>query len=104
MIWIIIEKFFMLRAGFLLRKIKYFSLRPFATKWFESYLSNCKFFVCIDQFFSETERLTYGVPQCSILGLLLLLSYAIDYPQSISEGRSHFHENDTRIFSQLEND
>ena len=37
--------------GVLLEKIKYFGFRASVIKWFESYLSNRKFFFCIDNFF-----------------------------------------------------
>ena len=48
-------------------------------KWFESYLSNRKFLVCIDNIYSETETLKYGVPQGSILGPLLIILYVNDH-------------------------
>ena len=37
--------------GVLLEKMKYFGFRASVIKWFESYLSNRKFLVCIDVFF-----------------------------------------------------
>ena len=48
--------------------------------WFESYLSNRKFLVCITVF-SETGASKHGVPQGSILRLLLIS----DLPQSLSD-------------------
>ena len=57
--------------GALLEKMDFFGFRTSAIKWFESYLSNRKVLVCIDNAFSETGTLTYGVPQGSILGPLL---------------------------------
>ena len=36
--------------GVLLEKMKYFGVRTSVIKWFESYLSNRKFLVCIDVF------------------------------------------------------
>ena len=56
---------------FIIEKMKYFGFWTSVIKWFESYLSNRKFLVCIDVF-SETGTLKYGVPQGSILGSLLL--------------------------------
>ena len=55
----------------LLEKMNFFGFRTSAIKWFESYLSNRKVLVCIDNTFSETGTLTYGAPQSSILGPLL---------------------------------
>ena len=40
-----------LDQGVLLEKMKYFGFRTSVSKWFESYLSNRKFLVCIDSFF-----------------------------------------------------
>ena len=60
--------------------MKYFGFRASVIKWFESYLSNRKFLVCIDNVFSEAGTLKYGVPQGSILGLLLFLLCVNDVP------------------------
>ena len=51
--------------------MKYFRFRTSVIKWFESYLSNRKFLVCVNNVFSEAGALKYGVPQDSILGPLL---------------------------------
>ena len=59
--------------------MKYFGLQEYVIKWFESYLSNRKFLVCIDVF-SEARTLKYGVPQGSILGPLIFLLYVNDFP------------------------
>ena len=67
--------------GVLLEKMKYFGFRTSVIKWFDSYLSSRKFLVCIDVF-SEAGILKYGVPQGSIPGPLLFLSYVNDLPQS----------------------
>ena len=62
----------------LLDKMKYFCLQTFVIKWFEPYLSNRKFLVCIDNVFSEAGTLKYGVPQGFILRPLLFLLYVND--------------------------
>ena len=64
--------------GVLLEKMKYFGFRASVMKWFESYLSNRKFLVCIDNVFSEAGTLKYGVPQGFILRPLLFLLYVND--------------------------
>ena len=81
--------------GVLLEKIKDFAFLAFVM--FESYLSNRKFLVCIDVF-SEAGTLKYGVPQGSILGPLLFLSYVNHLPQSLSDAGSYWYANDTCIF------
>ena len=70
-------------------------------KWFESYLSNRKFLVCI-HVYSEAGTLKYGVPQGSILGSLHFLLYVKDLPQSLSEAGSYLNADDTCIFYQHE--
>ena len=37
----------------LLEKIEYFGFRTIAIKWFDFYLSNRKFLICVDNVFSE---------------------------------------------------
>ena len=85
----------------LLEKMKYCGFRAFVIKWFESYLSNRKFLVCIDVF-SEAGTLKYGVPQGSVLGPLLFLLYVNDLPQSFSNTGSYLYADDTCIFYQHE--
>ena len=81
--------------------MKYFGFWASVNKWFESYLSNRKFLVCIDVF-SEAGILKYRVPQGSILGSLLFLLYVNDLPQSLSDAGSSLHADDTCIFYQHE--
>ena len=87
--------------GVLLEKMKYFGFRASVIKWFESYLSNRKFLVCIDNVFSEAGTLKYGVPQGSILGLLLFLCVN-GVPQSLSDAGSYLYADDTCMFYQIE--
>ena len=86
----------------LIEKMKYFGLRTSVIKWFESYLSNRKFLVCIDSVFSEAGTLKYGVPQGSTLGRLPFLLYVNDLPQSLSDGGSYLYADYTCIFHQHE--
>ena len=81
MILVDFEKAFdTLDHGVLLEKMKYFGFQASVIKWFEPYLSNRKFLVCIDVF-SEAGTLKYGVPHGSILGPLLFVLYVHELPQ-----------------------
>ena len=86
----------------LLENMKYFDFPTSVIKWFESYHSDRKFLDCIDRVFSEAATLKYGVPQGSILGLLLFLLYVNDLPQSLSDAGSYLYADDTCIFYQHE--
>ena len=84
----------------LLEKMKYFAFRTSVIKWFESYSSNRKFLVCINNIFSEAGALKYGVPEGSILGPLLFLLYVNDLLQSLSDVGSYLYADGNCIFYQ----
>ena len=64
----------------LLEKMKYLGFCTSVINWFESYLSNRMFLVCVDVF-SEAGLLKYDVPQGSILRPLLFLLYVTGLPE-----------------------
>ena len=67
----------------LLRKISYqFGIRGLGNKFFDSYLSNRFQYIRINNSRSKKAKINYGVPQGSILGLLLFLMYIDDLPKS----------------------
>ena len=57
----------------LLRKLNAYGIRGNMLKWFESYLSNRTQYVVFDGEKSDTNSIKCGVPQGSILGLLLFI-------------------------------
>ena len=59
----------------LLKKLSIIGFSDHTVKWFQSYLSNRKFAVNLDIFFSEVSIISCGLPQESILGPLLSLIY-----------------------------
>ena len=52
-------------------------------QWFQSYLSNPKFSLNLENSSSEVSSISCGVPQVSILGPLLLLIYVNDMPMAV---------------------
>ena len=90
-----------LEHGVLLEKMKCFGFTTSVIQWFESYLSNRKFLVCIDVF-SKAGTLKYSVPQGSIFGLLVFLLYVNDLPQSLSDAGSYLYAHDSCILYQDE--
>ena len=59
----------------LLYKLEYYRLRGVTLDWFKSYLSNRKRFVRYQMQDSNHKIINCGVPQGSILGPLLFISY-----------------------------
>ena len=60
-------------------------------KWFQSYLSNRKSFVKLENVYSGAGLVNYSVPQGYILGLLLFLIYIYDWPHALNETESYLY-------------
>ena len=60
----------------LLSKLDYYGIHGISNNWFKSYLSNDKQFVSINGYdYNGLAVINCGVPQGSVLGLLLFLLY-----------------------------
>ena len=66
-----------------LKKLSIIGFSDHTVKWFQSYLSNRKFMVNLENSFSEVSSISCGVPQGSILGPLLFLIYVNDMPMAV---------------------
>ena len=73
----------------LLKKLEYYGVRGISNKWFASYLSNRKQFVSINGYKSNLADVKYGVPQGSILKLLLFLISINDLHVAIKYSEVH---------------
>ena len=74
MILIDLQKAFdMINHDILLKKLSIIGFSDDTAKWFQSYLSNRKFTVNLENSFSEVSSISCGVPQRSIPGPLLFL-------------------------------
>ena len=67
----------------LLKKVSIIGFSDHAVKWFQSYLSNRKFTVNLENSFSKVSNISCDVPQGSILGSLLFLIYVNDMPMAV---------------------
>ena len=79
----------------LIKKLKYYGLNDASIKWFESYLSNRKQYVEIDNIKSELKSVNIGVPQGSILGPLLFIIYVKDINKASKCFESILYADDT---------
>ena len=84
----------------LLQKMECMGFKGSVIKWFQSYLSNRKFFVTLENVFLDNGLINCGVPQGSILRQPLFLIYINDLPQALNETGSYLYADDTCIFYQ----
>ena len=81
----------------LLDKLEHYGIRGKWLTWIKSYLANRKQYVDLNGEKSDTNDITVGVPQGSILGPLLFLLYINDLPAALQETSAVMFADDTNL-------
>ena len=81
----------------LLFKMNHYEVKGILYEWFKSYLTNRQQFTTVTKKQSELSSVEFGVPQGSILGLLLFLIYINDINKAIIFSSVHHFTDDTNI-------
>ena len=89
--------------GILLSKLQRYGIRGIAYNWVKNYLSQRVQYVSFNNFRSNNQMISCGVPQGSILGPLLFLLYINDLPQASSVLTSILFADDSSLFMKGDN-
>jgi len=82
---------------FLLSKLFEYSIRGVAYEWFRSYLDNRNQQCFVNGSLSNSQILTCGIPQGTILGLLLFILYINDLSNCLSKSVAGMYADDTQL-------
>ena len=82
----------------LVEKLNVYGIRGVANKWLQNYLANIKQYVVINDDCSDLLDMTYGVPQGSVFGPILFITYINDICNVSDVVKCFLFADDTNIF------
>ena len=82
-------------------KIKHEGIKGISNKWFQTYLKDRQQFFSINGYNSQCGPMPIGVPQGSVLGLLLFLLYINDLNLAIKHCKVHHFADDANLLTLL---
>ena len=91
------KAFDLVNHSILIDKLKCYNVSVSAVKWFESYLTDRSQKVCVSGKFSNSLKISSGVPQGSVLGPILFILYINDVPFHLQQSSTDMFADDTTI-------
>ena len=86
----------------LLKKLDHYGIRGNSLNWFKSYLIERKQYVYLNGYSSECKDVSCGVPQGSVVGPLLFLTYINDFLNVPNMLRCYLFADDTNLYYEAE--
>ena len=83
----------------LFKKMQRYGIRGLALSWLKSYLHERTQFVSLDGVESQTQDITFGVPQGSVLGPKLFILYINDVGKALENMKCVLFADDTSLYS-----
>ena len=81
----------------LLKKMEHYGIKGLANNWFRSYLTGRPPYTSVNGFDSEYRDMKHGVPQGSVLGPFLFLTYINNLHTAIKFSTVHQFADDTNL-------
>ena len=98
MIYLDLKKaFVIIDHSILLSKLKAYGVGSNSADWYKSSLNNCTQKCFINGSLSDSQPLTCGIPQGTILGLLLFILDINDLPNCLVNSHPRIYADDTRL-------